>query len=292
MNLIYLGIITLVVSTAMEVSADDGVISDGEASEGGVIPEDNDDDMPEELKKLFIKDSTLGESLIKIIKMVKDFSSDIWIQPVNQYTWRERKPNTHLSISIKRLLTKARNVTKMARNSSETLQKSLRWIDVALDDVDKVMNAIMSIQGKASKIQDLLQTINDIEEFLPYGFQEGYVFATRIIYEDIQERLYNYHAEFSTGARKYVSFRQFNTILGQLMSYTSKWLNLYYPIEPSTKRVFRAHKRRIRHLQEIARRFHGKFGPDVNALAKRLKQKINDLEKVSRKKLRKARGDA
>ncbi|CAH1784226.1 unnamed protein product, partial [Owenia fusiformis] len=253
--------ISLVLSTATEISAEDAAISEGKANEDGDIPDNNDDDMPEELKKLLEKNGTLGESLIKIIKMGKDFSSDIW----------------------NKTLTKARNITKMARKSSETLQKSLRWIDVALDGVDKVMGGIMAIQGKASKILHLLNVLSEIEYSLPYDYQEGRVSSVMEIYYDIEVKLFDFF-----NPRQW-TFRWFNTVLGQIEDLTYKWLDLWFPIVRRTKRAFRFMRKGIRHLQDIAPRFHEKFEPDVNVLAERLKQKIDELEKVSRKKLIKAR---
>ncbi|CAH1783404.1 unnamed protein product [Owenia fusiformis] len=271
MNLIYLGMITIVVSTAMKVSAEDDAIANGEANGDGGIPEDNKDDMPEELKILLVKNSTLGESLIKIIEMVNDFSSDIWKQSISP----------RYSSSIKHQLTKARNITKMARKSSRILKKSLRWIDLALDGVDKVMDVIMAIQSEAVKIENLLVDLQEYDSVLQNYDAYGRL-SSRIMYVDILYYFFDY------GNRRSFSFEDFRTILGQIDGYTNSWLDLNWPRE-EREEIFRPLMNKIGLLQELGNNLDFRFKSKVNALAKRLKQKIDNLEKVSRKKLQRAR---
>ncbi|CAH1784225.1 unnamed protein product [Owenia fusiformis] len=176
----------------------------------------------------------------------------------------------------------------MARNSSTLLQKSLRGIDVALDGVDKVIGSIMAIQGNASKILKLLRDLQEFDLWIPY---EYYGFGpARTIYDDIR---YNFFYEYyDYDDKNYLSFGDFDTILEQIRDYAYKWLYLDYPKDPRTKRTFRDLKRKIRQLWNTGIKLRRKFKPDVSVLAKRLEQKIDKLQKVSRKMLDRARGDA
>ncbi|CAH1784228.1 unnamed protein product, partial [Owenia fusiformis] len=151
MNLIYFGVITLVLSTATELSA-----------EWNYAPNER------------LKDVLNNKGLASMVeKLTTSYFIDIWKQPF--------PPATSY---INDTLIKAINFTERERFADNGyLMKSLLALSIGLNNVNKVMKAMTGLQNKLSKVETLLRNTRDIQ------VKTGHVELVQEIYDDIIEYL-------------------------------------------------------------------------------------------------------
>ncbi|CAH1784227.1 unnamed protein product, partial [Owenia fusiformis] len=223
-------------------------------------------DPPNDRLKEVLLNSGLGVSVVRVLESGKGFLSNIWKQPFSP-----------ARSSFQRHLTEARNITE--RERIPHLIKALQALAIGLDNVNKVMESMTAFQSRISKVETLLRDTRNIQ------VKTGHVELVQGIYDDIVGLLNLFDAD-----RNNITFIWYKTIIQQVEHFTYEWLDLYFSMDQSAKKMFRYMKKRIRYLQKITSSLSETYERDVDGIAKELKYKLRQLNQASAKTVRIALG--